>query len=131
MEKIDRAGKRPKGVGGWRPGAGRKPVGQAPKIDLKIVPITTTPSGAPLTLSERAKRYADLALETLATICAEGASEAARVSASRELLDRAYGTPGPAEPKVSKKEGASEGAKMAGVGSKWGDDLHRPGAAAN
>ena len=64
--------------GGARPGAGRKP-GEV--------------SAAKRRLAEMAQEHAELALQTLATIAASGESEAARVSASVAILDRAYGRP--------------------------------------
>jgi hypothetical protein len=44
-------------------------------------------------LREAAREYTDRALKTLAAICSEGQSEAARVSAACALLDRGYGKP--------------------------------------
>ena len=68
------------GHGGKRPGAGRKP---------GVV------SKAKRDLSDLAKDYAVKALEALVQISTEGESEAARVSASVAILDRAYGKPVP------------------------------------
>ena len=42
---------------------------------------------------EAARQFTDDALKTLAAICNEGQSEAARVSAACALLDRGYGKP--------------------------------------
>lgn len=62
--------------GGVRPGAGR-------------------PRGAknkqPNYLRELAQQYTEKALQTLAEIMEHGENETARISASKELLDRGYG----------------------------------------
>lgn len=69
-----------------------------------------TPNKATAALKELAEPYAPEALETLREIMANGESDAARVSAAREILDRAYGKAcqplsGPDEkPLVPKKE---------------------------
>jgi|SoiMethySBSTD1v2_1073268.scaffolds.fasta_scaffold27611_10 hypothetical protein len=44
-------------------------------------------------LQDAAREYTPEALETLRSICADGESEAARVSAANALLDRGYGKP--------------------------------------
>ena len=44
-------------------------------------------------LQDAAREYTPQALETLRSICADGESEAARVSAANALLDRGYGKP--------------------------------------
>lgn len=63
--------------GGKRPGAGR-PKGGINKVTQDV--------------REMAQQYGPSALATLAEIMSsEGAPESARVAASRELLDRAYG----------------------------------------
>ncbi len=62
--------------GGKREGAGRR---------KGVANVATE------TLKERARRYTDKALQTLADICEKGESEAARVSAANSLLDRGYG----------------------------------------
>jgi hypothetical protein len=64
--------------GGKRDGAGRKPGGV---------------SQAKRELAAKATEHADAALQTLREIAANGQSEAARVSASIAILDRAYGRP--------------------------------------
>lgn len=64
--------------GGAREGAGRKP-GQV--------------SEAKKQLSEMAKEHAETALTSLVTIAKDGESEAAKVSASIAILDRAFGRP--------------------------------------
>ena len=50
-----------------------------------------TPNKATAEIKELAQDYGPEALETLAVIMRDSDSDAARVSAARELLDRAYG----------------------------------------
>lgn len=66
--------------GGARKGAGRK----------KGIPDKATRQQH-RSLADMAKEYAPGALATLAEIAQRGESESARVSATKELLDRAYG----------------------------------------
>ena len=68
------------GRGGKRPGAGR-PKGSRRK--------TTTLDQANMILN--AQELAQVALDTLAEIAANGESEGARIAASIHLLDRAFG----------------------------------------
>lgn len=70
------------GHGGKRAGAGR------PKNARSILR-----ADAKATLEELARRYTDLALETLHDVAKDGTSEAARVAAATALLDRGYGRP--------------------------------------
>jgi hypothetical protein len=64
--------------GGRRPGAGRKPKPRAPAIPLRM-------AAGDMSAQDQAKAYLALAIETLATVAGEGASESARVAAaSRE-----------------------------------------------
>lgn len=72
MEKNQSISKR----GGARPGSGR-PKG--------------VPNKATRDLKELAQVYTAAALKTLSDIMRRGESEAARVAAARELLDRGYG----------------------------------------
>ena len=67
-----------------------------------------TPNKATADVKELAGRYSDKAMEMLAAIATEGESEAARVSACKEILDRAYGK---AQQHV-KHEGSGEGMIM-------------------
>ena len=69
-------------IGGKRSGAGRKP-GSRNKTTIE----------AKATLAELAQGYADEAMMALHSIATTGQSEAARVSASVAILDRAYGKP--------------------------------------
>jgi hypothetical protein len=63
-------------AGGTRPGAGRKP-GSQNKSTAEIKAL--------------AQHYAPRALQELARLAEKAGSEQARVSAIKELLDRAYG----------------------------------------
>jgi hypothetical protein len=56
-------------------------------------PIIVAPAQEKRELREAAREYTERALRTLAAICSEGQSEAARVSAACALLDRGYGKP--------------------------------------
>jgi hypothetical protein len=56
-------------------------------------PIIVAPAQEKRELREAAREYTERALKTLAAICSEGQSEAARVSAACALLDRGYGKP--------------------------------------
>lgn len=62
----------------WRKGVSGNPGGRV-KVDMRI--------------KELAKQKTELALNTLAHICAKGESESARVSAAVALLDRGWGKP--------------------------------------
>ena len=79
------------GRGGARPGSGRK---KKPGAG----PITEMPSVTGLSAEDLAKALTDFAMVGLVKIAAEGASESARVSALREILDRAAGKPKPGVP---------------------------------
>lgn len=68
--------------GGARPGAGRKPGSKTKARKVEVV-----------SLADKAKVHADLALRTLAEICAAGSTESARVAAANALLDRGFGKP--------------------------------------
>ena len=46
-----------------------------------------------VSLADKAKVHADVALATLVTICESGATDSARVAAANALLDRGYGKP--------------------------------------
>lgn len=98
------------GHGGKRKGAGR-PVGARNKAT----------AAQRATLSELARSYAALALETLAEVARSSESDAARVSAACALLDRAYGRPGPASEPARDKNGSL---------SKWLAEINARGSAA-
>jgi hypothetical protein len=72
--------------GGARPGAGRKRKCVAPAIPVRM-------ARGDLSARDRAKVYLDLAIETLAGVASAGASEAARVSAARAIIETAIGKP--------------------------------------
>ena len=77
--------------GGNREGAGRKK-GSKDKRP-RSSPVIIAPAQEKRELREAARQFTDDALKTLAVICNEGQSEAARVSAACALLDRGYGKP--------------------------------------
>ena len=89
------------GRGGKRKGAGRaakQAIGPTPLRSADLPPVLPEA----LSATDLAKRYADLAVQTLAHIAGTGTSEAARVAASNAILDRALGRPrqdGVAEPR--------------------------------
>jgi len=59
----------------------------------------------PKDLSSLARSYTDMAIRTLAGVAQSGESEAARVSAAGQLLDRGWGRP--AQP-VTGKDGVED-----------------------
>jgi hypothetical protein len=77
--------------GGKREGAGRKKGSKDRKP--RSSPIIIAKAQEKRELREAARQFTDDALKTLAAICSEGQSEAARVSAACALLDRGYGKP--------------------------------------
>jgi hypothetical protein len=86
------------GRGGARPNSGpkKKPTAGPTQVAGAVGASPIIPAG--LNAEELKKVCEALAYETLATIARDGASENARVAASRELLDRSQGksTPRPA-----------------------------------
>lgn len=82
------------GRGGIRAGAGR-PKGRKNKATVE----------EKLTLSELAKHFAPDALAALHRIATTGQSEAAVVSASTAILDRAYGRPRQIDLSEEKEDG--------------------------
>jgi hypothetical protein len=77
--------------GGKREGAGRKKGSNDRRP--RSSPVIIAPAQEKRELREAARQFTDDALNTLARICNEGQSEAARVSAASALLDRGYGKP--------------------------------------
>ena len=77
--------------GGKREGAGRKKGSNDRRP--RSSPVIIAPAQEKRELREAARQFTDDALNTLARICNEGQSEAARVSAACALLDRGYGKP--------------------------------------
>jgi hypothetical protein len=92
--------------GGKREGAGRKPKPRAPAIPLRMASSDATPQ-------ERARAYVDLAIETLASVAGEGASEAARVAAARVIIEIATGK--------TKTAQTSADSQQDGDANGWGD----------
>lgn len=97
--------------------------------DAAMLPFMMAPvSGAEAVslsneIREEARKYANLAIETLRKIAADGASESAIASASKALLDRGLGTVGKArmpdeqrERPLGKKEEAARAAAAAASG---------------
>ena len=70
--------------GGARRGAGRKPTPRASSIPVRM-------ARGDMSAQDRARAYLDLAIETLAGVASAGASEAARVSAARAIVEIAAG----------------------------------------
>ncbi|MET4601072.1 hypothetical protein ABIB90_000523 [Bradyrhizobium sp. JR4.1] len=106
--------------GGRRSGSGRKRKQSAKPthVDAQEKSDPIIPQG--LTGAKLAEFLEQLALETLATVAVAGASEAARVAASKEMLDRARGKAGPAKPPEN---------DQADLADHWGE-LLSPGASA-
>lgn len=82
------------GRGGRRPGAGRKPKGYVKPSSLseldKIAALATEP---PEEIDGIAARHAREVIESLVKLLFYAASEAAKISAAKEILDRGYGKP--------------------------------------
>ena len=72
--------------GGARPGAGRKPKPRAPAVPMRI-------SRGDASAQKLALKHLGLAIETLASVAGEGASEAARVAAACFIVETATGKP--------------------------------------
>jgi hypothetical protein len=77
--------------GGKREGAGRKKGSKDTRP--RSSPVIISPAQEKRELREAARQFTEDALKTLAAICNQGQSEAARVSAACALLDRGYGKP--------------------------------------
>lgn len=73
--------------GGARPGAGRKKKVKA----LNVVAALTTPP--PDEIDGVAQRHAGTAINSLVKLLMHGGSEAAKITAAKEILDRGYGKP--------------------------------------
>lgn len=80
--------------GGRRPGAGRKPRGYVKPSALselnRVAALATEP---PEEIDGIAQQHARLAIEALVKLLFYGSSEAAKISAAKEILDRGYGKP--------------------------------------
>jgi hypothetical protein len=86
---------RPKsGHGGKRRGAGRKPKGYVAPTSLAEIDLRAAlAEPAPDNVAPIAAQHAQLAITALVTQLVYGASEAAKIAAANELLDRGYGKP--------------------------------------
>lgn len=92
MDKIKQAG-------GKRLGAGR-PKGAANKATASVRAL--------------AQKYGPAAIKTLSEIMENSESDTARITAAKELLDRAYGKPTPLiEPSLQETEQAGQGQEKA------------------
>lgn len=82
------------GRGGRRPGAGRKPKGWVkPSAISELNKVSALASEPPEEIDGIAQRYAKTAIEALVKLLFYGSSEAAKITAAKELLDRGYGKP--------------------------------------
>ena len=80
--------------GGRRIGAGRKPKGHVKSSGLSdLNRISALASEPPDEIDGVAQRHARDAIEALVKLLFYGTSEAAKITAAKELLDRGYGKP--------------------------------------
>lgn len=80
--------------GGKRPGAGRKPRGYVkPSALSDLTRVAALAEPPPIEIDGVAQQHARSALEALITILFHGKSEAAKISAAKEILDRGCGKP--------------------------------------
>lgn len=86
---------RPKsGRGGKRPGAGRKPKGfVAPSALSELTKVKALATPPPDEIDGVAQRHAKTAIESLVKLLFYARSEAAKIAAAKEVLDRGYGKP--------------------------------------
>ena len=95
--------------GGKRENAGRRPKPRAPAIPLRILRSEHT-------AEQLATAHLALAIETLASVAGAGASEAARVSAARAIIETANG----------RVKAAHGNAEQRHDDDDWGDLIGRP-----
>lgn len=82
------------GRGGRRPGAGRKPKGYVkPSALSELNKVSALATAPPDEIDGVAQRHARDAIEALVKLLFYGASEAAKITAAKEILDRGYGKP--------------------------------------
>lgn len=82
------------GRGGRRPGAGRKPKGYVkPSALSELNKVSALATAPPDEIDGVAQQHATLAIESLVKLLFYGASEAAKITAAKEILDRGYGKP--------------------------------------
>jgi hypothetical protein len=80
--------------GGKRPGAGRKPKGHVAQTSLSDLHRARALSEPPPDeIDGVAQRHAHQVIEALVLILSHGKSEAAKIAAAKEILDRGYGKP--------------------------------------
>lgn len=80
--------------GGRRPGAGRKPKGFVkPSTLSELSKVAALASPPPDEIDGVAQRHAKTAIEALVKLLFYAASEAAKIAAAKEILDRGYGKP--------------------------------------
>lgn len=80
--------------GGKRPGAGRKPKGYVkPSAVSDLNRVKALASEPPREIDSVAQRHAKDAIEALVKLLFYGSSEAAKITAAKEILDRGYGKP--------------------------------------
>lgn len=85
---------RKSGRGGRRPGAGRKPKGFVkPSAISELNRVAALATDPPEEIDGIAQQHARLAIESLVKLLFYGSSEAAKISAAKEILDRGYGKP--------------------------------------
>jgi hypothetical protein len=90
----DSNSKTPSRRGGKRPGAGRKPKGFVkPSALSELNKISALATPAPDEIDGVAQRYAKDVIEALVKLLFYGGSEAAKITAAKEILDRGYGKP--------------------------------------
>src|SRR5712664_3121086 len=94
MSELPEALKPKSGRGGKRPGAGRKPKNFVkPSALSELNKISALASEPPDEIDGVAQRHARDAIEALVKLLFYGASEAAKITAAKEILDRGYGKP--------------------------------------
>ncbi len=80
--------------GGKRPGAGRKRKGHtSPSVVAGLNLASALASPPPEEIDGVAQRHARTAIDALVRLLTFGASEAAKIAAAKEILDRGYGKP--------------------------------------
>lgn len=80
--------------GGARPGAGRKPKGYVkPSALSELNKVSALAAAAPEEIDGLAQSHANAALQSLVKVLFYGKSEAAKITAAKEILDRGYGKP--------------------------------------
>lgn len=87
-------GSKRSGRGGRRPGSGRKPKGFVkPSAISDLNRISALATAPPDEIDGVAQQHARHAIEALVKLLFYGSSEAAKITAAKEILDRGYGRP--------------------------------------